>query len=64
MDGIFTVALSFVLAPCQFFVPKPAGQIQSRIVVCMLAVMADHTEKRALVRSIGAIDTMAAMALL
>ena len=56
--------LSFVLAPYQFFVPKPARQIQRRIVVRMIAVMADHTAKRALVRSIGSIDSMAAMALL
>ena len=56
--------LSFVLAPCQVLVSKSAGQIQSRIVVCMIAVMANYTEKCALVRSIGSIHVVAAMALL
>jgi len=56
--------LVFLLTGGQFLIAPPRSHIQRRIVVCMIAVMADYTEKCALVRSIGSIHVVAAMALL
>jgi hypothetical protein len=56
--------LALVCAGSQCCIPKAASQIQSRIVVSMIAVLTDHTRERALVRSIGSIWIVATMALL